>query len=271
MTKFPIAITIQTIAALALTETIALATTPYFQRVPVAVVPPSLILINFLLSFAVATLVLLILLKIFRGPLIFALLFSFFIFTAIWFLASLILPDGPALAFAAFFTLARLLVPVVIVSNLTIILSIAGISAVVGAGFPWPTVLLLLLVLSIYDFIAVYKTGHMITMFKNLLERGVILALIVPEHFSTQVTHLREVKPKEGFFFLGTGDLALPTIFAVSAYFTSPRLGFGAAIGSLFGILLMNLLFTLGRRRPLPALPPIALGTILGFLAAGLL
>lgn len=271
MNKFPITITVQTIAALALTEIIALATIPYFQRVPVAVVPPSAVLVNFLLSFAIATLILLVLLKIFRGPLIFGLLFSFLLFTAIWFLASLIMPNGPALAFAAFFTLARLVVPVVIISNLTIILGIAGISALVGAGFPWPTVLLLLLALSIYDYIAVYKTGHMVTMFKNLLERGVILALIIPEHLKTQITHLRYVKLGEGFFFLGTGDLALPTIFAVSAYFTSPRLGIGAAIGSLFGLLLMNLLFILGRKRPLPALPPIALGTVLGFLAATLI
>jgi presenilin-like A22 family membrane protease len=94
---------------------------------------------------------------------------------------------------------------------------------------------------------------------------------VIPEHPRLLLKRLSAVKPGEGFFFLGTGDIALPAIFVASALRQGPVPAFGAVVGSVVGLLFTDLFFAIGRKRPMPALPPIAVGTMLGFFAGMLI
>lgn len=222
---------------------------------------------QFLLGFAVGTALLLLIIRTVRARLAFEVIFALAIFAGIWFLFSTVVPSTAPLLAAAVVAL-RYILPYVIIQNLVMIAGVAGIATSLGAGTPWPSLALMLAILAVYDIIAVYGTHHMVTMFKGLLARGVILALIIPEHPRLLLKRLHDVQPGEEFFFLGTGDVALPTIFVVSALRVGAGPALGAAIGSMVGLLFTDLLFAVGHRRPMPALPPIALGTLAGFFVA---
>jgi presenilin-like A22 family membrane protease len=255
--------------ALILTEGISLISLFFLKKEVIATIAtPSLTIFQFIIAFFLATAILFLLIKLFRGRFIFELIFSLAIFGGIWFLANLFFSNGIAILLASALTLVRLLVPYIFLQNLIMIFGIAGIASTLGSTTSWQTILLILLILSLYDIIAVYETKHMVTMFKGLLERGVIFALIVPTKLKLLFAHLREARPGEGFFFLGTGDLALPSIFVVSAFVAHPLLGLGSALGSVMGLALTNIIFIRENRRPMPALPPITLGTVFGFFVA---
>lgn len=132
--------------------------------------------------------------------------------------------------------------------------------------------------LSIYDFIAVFKTKHMVSMFKDLLKRGVPLAIVVPEEpmaFKENVQKISKAKLRETdkkVLMLGTGDLAFPALFAVSAFAAN---GLAAALaiiaGSIVGLVFNHYLLTIKKFKFIPALPFIALFSAIGYFVAVLL
>lgn len=269
MKLLKLSIVLQTLAALLLTEAISLASLFFFRpEMTLSVAMPGLTVSQFVIGLLLATAFLFLLMKFFHGRFLFELIFSLALFGGVWFLASLFFPGEAAILAASLLTLARFFVPYVLAQNIIMILGLSGVAVALGATTVWPSLLWILIILSVYDIVAVYETKHMVTMFRGLVERGVIFALILPERWQGLFTHLRNVKPGEGFFFLGSGDLALPAIFVVSAFVSRPALGIGAAIGSLIGLFFTDLIFVWGRKRPMPALPPIALGTIVGFFMA---
>lgn len=270
MKFFRPSIIFQTLGALLLTEILSVVALIFLgKKEPAIALPmPAFTVYQFVIIFLFATAILFLLIKLFRGRAVFELIFSLAIFAGIWLLSSLILPNDFAILLASLLTLARLFIPYVAAQNLIMIFGVAGLAVTIGAPSAWQTILMLLLILSFYDIIAVYHTKHMVTMFRGLLERGVIFALIIPERLRGQFFHLRQVNPAEGFFFLGSGDLALPTAFVVAAFSAHPALGVGAALGSFLGLGLTDLVFSWSQRRSIPALPPIALGTMVGFFVA---
>lgn len=221
---------------------------------------------NFLLSFLLVTAFLLLIIKTIRYRIVFEVIFGLSIFLGVWFISSLVLPEF-AFPLAIILTGIRYAAPYIIVQNVLLALGIAGVATAIGMSVTWTTMAAVLVVLAIYDVIAVYGTGHMVTMFKGLSEQGVIFALILPERPRLLLRRLREVNHNEGFFFLGTGDLALPSVFIASASYVGMPYAVGAAIGSLVGLVATNVLFVFMKKRPMPALPPIAIGTLLGFFA----
>ena len=163
--------------------------------------------------------------------------------------------------------------PYVLTHNLVILTSISGISASIGLGLTPGTVITVLAVLSLYDVIAVYKTKHMVTMFNKLLEKGVIMSIIIPKDPMATISKVKEIRPGpgSGFMLLGTGDIAFPLIFAMSVMKISLLSSFFIVGGSLIGVIIVNqLLVEQSERRAIPALPPIALCSILGFLLSTL-
>jgi presenilin-like A22 family membrane protease len=163
--------------------------------------------------------------------------------------------------------------PVVLNQNLLIIFSIAGIGATLGLALKPEMMVLILLVLSVYDFIAVYKTKHMVTMAKDMIESGTILGLVFPASFSGFLKNLTEVKPGQGeFLILGGGDVAFPLIFSVSLLEFGILKSFLVALFSLLG-LFTNFFFFLKQkeRKPIPALPLIAFFSVIGYSVSFLL
>lgn len=223
---------------------------------------------QFLISFFIATGIMLFFLKIFKGKFF----FEFFFGVAIWFGAQIIfgtmIKGAPVYLLAFTLIIFRYYVPRVFAQNIALIIGIAGISASMGLTFSWENVAVILSLLSVYDIIAVYKTQHMQKIFKGLAEKGAILAMIAPPDISGFTTKLKDINPlNDKFLYLGTGDVALPIFFSVSVLPFGLMNSIYVIAGALIGLLAAHLFFVRQKeRRPMPALPPIAAGAIIGFL-----
>jgi len=158
--------------------------------------------------------------------------------------------------------------PIVLNQNLLMIFSLAGIGASIGLTLKPEAVILILIILSIYDFIAVYKTKHMVKIAKDMMETGTILGLVFPFEPLGFLKSTKEIKPGEGkFLVLGGGDVALPLIFSVSLIRFGILKPFLVALFSLLGFFANFLIFLFQKeRRAIPALPLISLFLIIGYL-----
>ena len=240
-----------------------LAASPQYTAQAVQLAP-----FDFIAAFFIATAFFLIFLKFLRKATLFKLLFIFLILV------------GTKTAFTAFFSnniasvltlgvlLVWLLLPYVLTHNFVLLTAISGIGASIGLGLEPGAVILILSALSLYDVIAVYHTKHMVTMFNKLLDKGVVMAMVIPKTTSTAISKVKDIAPgpQPSFMLLGTGDIAFPLIFAVSVMKVSMISSLFVIAGSLVGVVLINrLLINQTERRAIPALPPIALCSILAF------
>lgn len=157
--------------------------------------------------------------------------------------------------------------PSVFLHDLLMVFSISGIAGALGVNFdPW-MVVTLLVIFSIYDFIAVYKTKHMVKMARELTKMGIISALIIPQQFSDFKRPLKEVRPGGKFLILGGGDIAFPLFLCASLVSQGILKSFIIALFATFGLVLSFYFFISQKtRKPIPALPPIAFCSIIGFL-----
>lgn len=218
------------------------------------------------------TVVFLLLLQVVRRRWFFETLFSLALFSGTWFLLDLFLPKGTALPVALLVVVARELWRRVWLHNLVVVVGIAGVAGSLGFSLAPQAAAAILLILSVYDVVAVYVTKHMVKMFTGLLREHVVMAIILPVHPRLHLSPLEKVSPGAGFFLLGTGDLALPLLFLASTFISPPAVIASTAIGIIFGFFLTHLIFTnQSGRRPMPALPPLALGTLAGYLVGYLL
>lgn len=218
------------------------------------------------LAFLMLFFSLLVLFKYFRDRDLFGFFFFLSLLFGLNFLFSLYFSPIVALPLSLALLLGKALGRRVFIQNLALIPGLAGISIAVGESLGQNTAMALLIVLSFYDIIAVYFTKHMVVLFRGLLSHGVIPAIIIPESFSGFLKRTYEISPGSGFMLLGTGDIILPAVFAVAVSPLGYAAVLGAVAGSLLGFVATETIFTHQRfRRPMPALPPIATGTILGF------
>jgi presenilin-like A22 family membrane protease len=171
--------------------------------------------------------------------------------------------------------------PTVLIHNLVIVGGLAGIGGMLGLTLLPRDVIILLIILAIYDVIAVYKTKHMVKMAKEMIQKRVILGIIVPEKIMgfrasmmdvehDKIPARRIFKPGQRvrFMILGGGDLALPLLLIASVVRQNILHSIIILIFSLFGLLAMNLIFIRLKSRPMPALPPLAFFSILGYLVS---
>ncbi|MDP2946146.1 MAG: presenilin family intramembrane aspartyl protease, partial [bacterium] len=224
---------------------------------------------QFLLAFGIGTAIVLGLIRIMHGGLLLRLFFLFALFSGTLITTSVFIPDTWALIFSLSLISFYVIWPRVWFHNLILILTLPGIAALLGTSLnPW-TAVLILIIMSVYDYVAVYKTKHMVRMAKAMISGRAIFAMIFPEHWHGFKSHLNEARPGEGFMMLGTGDFVFPLIMAASAYAISPVAAWLVFSFALLGLLLMHLIFVSQKiRRPMPALPPLAAFAIIGFLLA---
>ena len=147
----------------------------------------------------------------------------------------------------------------IIVHDILIVLAIAGIGARIGISLKPEIVVILLLVFSVYDYIAVYKTKHMVKMAQEMVNQRAILGIVVPQTMSDWFDSLKNIQSGGKFMILGAGDIIFPLILAVSAN------SFIIVVFSLLGLLLGFYIFK-KNSKPMPALPAIAIFSIIGYL-----
>lgn len=174
--------------------------------------------------------------------------------------------------FFAFLLIVMLLIlwqkkPIILLHNLLIVFAIAGIGVIVGMMFQPFVIVGFLIFFSVYDFIAVYKTKHMVKMATEMIKTKAIMGLIIPFSFQGLFDDLDKKKKKE-FMVLGGGDVAFPLFLIVSVIL---QMGLEKALILVFFACLglfssFYLFITQKINKPIPALPPIAICCIIGFL-----
>lgn len=157
----------------------------------------------------------------------------------------------------------------VLTHNIAIIFGIAGISMIIGLSISITAAIILLVTLSFYDILAVYKTKHMVNMARTMIESGAIFGFVVPSNFGSFMSSKAEAKNQIGaqFTILGSGDVGVPLIMICSIARISFTMALITAFFSFIGLFITHLIFSnQTTRQPMAALPPIATMTIIGYL-----
>jgi presenilin-like A22 family membrane protease len=232
---------------------------------------PKVSLWYFISSFFVATLFILIIVRLIKfnkqKRIIFILLFVLAIFSGGVLLLGTWIPGILPIFIMAFLLFWWFKRPSILIQDLCIVLGIAGVGSVLGLAIASETIVILLVIFSIYDFIAVFKTKHMVEMAKAMIESKAILGLVVPPNIASFKGTMGEVKPGGKFLVLGGGDIVFPLLLCSSLVATGILNSLIVAVFSLIGLFFSFLFFVKQKRRqPIPALPPIALFSIIGYL-----
>ena len=236
--------------------------------------PAEVDMFQFLLSFFIATSLMLLFLKKFKGKFLFAFFFSVAIIFGAQGPFGLFLSKLYAFLASVLLVVFRFTHPRIWTQNITIIIGISGIAASLGASVEPIFALFILILLSVYDIIAVYKTRHMVKLFKGMAERGAVLALVIPKSFFLWKNKFSIIKAenRSEFIFLGTGDIALPLFFAASAFVDGIKFSVAIILGAVIGLIADHIIFvTQKEKRAIPALPMIAFFSIAGYIVISLI
>lgn len=164
---------------------------------------------------------------------------------------SAFMPEAIAIMIAIIVLTLKVKEPNVYTHNMAELLIYAGIIILFVGFFDILSVIILLLVISVYDFVSVFITKHMIRMAKTQASLGMFSGLLI--------------KRGEELAMLGGGDVAFSLLFASVI---ALNLGFGSGIlcilGAGFGLFLLMLFGSRGRFYP--AMPLISFGSLLGLL-----
>jgi presenilin-like A22 family membrane protease len=170
--------------------------------------------------------------------------------------------------------------------NTVAIIASVGVGLILGLDFPFTIAFAFMAIIAVYDYIAVFITKHMLSLAKAVSENNLAFLIgtadieAAPNSYFTknELTEYHKMmkesgKDKDPVFQkiieggripvisqiqLGTGDLGLPLMLAVSAYasfqslFTAIVIVCGAFIGLLF-----TMYFLKKYERALPAIPPL--------------
>lgn len=224
-------------------------------------------LMDFLLFFLVSTAVVFLLSS--KSKVSGFLMNIFFIFTlflgANLFL-SIFVNSASAFYFSVALIVARFLFPTILLHNILFLVSVVVFSSVLALQINPTTIIILLAALSVYDVVSVYLTRHMVKMAKAMIERHVIFGFIIPEKIKYNLWGVQKAQPGAGVIFLGGGDIGLPLFLVSNVAFFSAMQGIVVAIFAILGIILSYYLFISQKlKKPMPALPPISMMTILGY------
>ena len=119
------------------------------------------------------------------------------------------------------------------------LLTAAGVTAVLGVSFGWFPAFLLLVAMACYDAWAVYHTKHMVTLADEVTNQHLPILLVVPKHADYKFSEQKGLKKQvdEGdereAMFIGLGDLIIPGMMSVSAWYSFQSVAGGVALPSL--------------------------------------
>ena len=152
----------------------------------------------------------------------------------------------------------------------------AGCAAIFGISLsPLPVVVLLIL-LVVYDYVAVHKTKHMLTLADGVMQQKMPIMFIVPKKlkysYAREGLVIQDKKEERGAYMLGLGDVIFPGVLVVSAQVFCEGLAvfgielpaLGAFVGAVLGMILLAIPMRSGK--PQPGLPLINGCAIVGFI-----
>src|SRR2546422_52987 len=107
---------------------------------------------------------------------------------------------------------------------LILVVTAAGVTAILGISFGAIPAILLLVALAFYDAWAVYRTKHMITLADELTSQRLPILLVIPKKAGYSFREQKSLKgqiaagEEREAMFIGLGDLIIPGIMSVSAF-----------------------------------------------------
>lgn len=249
----------------------------------------------FLSYVIVGTIILLLVFRLYHGALIFNIIEAIVVVSASFYLFLIILGGlFPQDSNVGFVVLASLLIPILLViaknkwprlRNQVAIVASIGAGVVLGMVFSFTAAYIFMAIIAAYDYIAVFVTKHMLALGKEAVERNLSLLVgsseieVVPKSYlkkselaamrkrfrlrDIKNVKIRDLVKRGGVPFptqaaLGTGDLAIPLMLAVSAfmtyfsYFNSLVIVAGASAGLVFTMMMLK-----SYKIALPAIPPL--------------
>jgi presenilin-like A22 family membrane protease len=155
-----------------------------------------------------------------------------------------------------------------IIINIAGVLTAAGLAAIWGVDLGLYAAIVLMIVFAVYDYIAVYKTKHMLDIARASTSSNMPLFFVVPETLNYNIKDMDiDTKSGErGAIMIGFGDIAIPNVMVISSYLYSGTWTF-FVLPLIGGIVAMFTLFTI-IKRPAPGLPFLNTGVLLGFIIA---
>lgn len=157
------------------------------------------------------------------------------------------------------------------------ILTAAGAAALFGISLAVLPTLFLLVALIVYDYVAVYKTKHMLTLAEGVTDLNLPILFILPTKLNYSYIRskakIKELKEGEReTFIMGLGDTVMPAILAVSAnvFIAAPLIGGFVnvpALCTVIGTLVSHaaLMYYVLKGKPMAGLPFLCTGAIAGF------
>ena len=139
--------------------------------------------------------------------------------------------------------------------NAAAILATAGVGVIFGVSFGMVPVVLFLIMLSVYDYLSVFTTKHMVELANFVVKKN--LAFTV----TARKAPLKKGEPEKRMD-LGTGDMIAPIMLEVSALAWSPVASLFIMVGAVVSLLIF-LDMVWKKKMVLPALPPIVLGMMI--------
>ncbi len=228
--------------------------------------------------------------SVIAGTLIFLgiLRFNFFRLIKIWFFLALFfclhiafgafLPSVLALILALIFAFLKLFRNNFYIHNFTELFIYGGLSAIFIPLLTIKSAFVLLILISLYDAYAVWKSKHMITLAKAQADHGLFAGLIVPYKFPSFKFKELFYKPKTvnrkpqtvnsklqtPIAILGGGDISFPLLFSGAVLV---KYGFLIALLMIpFSTIALAGLFYLGKKKTFyPAMPFISFGCFVGY------
>ncbi len=180
------------------------------------------------------------------------------------------------------FAAPAIMVLLMIFKNEWYVVDAAGFFLVAGVASLWGLIIGVwaavgfLVAFAIYDYIAVYRTKHMVSLAKVAIDDKLPLLFVFPGEKGVKMKDLKMSetgeKGDQKVLFLGFGDMVFPAIMVVSsAIYGRPDIipfMLFPLIGAIIG---MGLLFFTSISKPAPGLPMINTGAVSGFLIAFLI
>ena len=228
----------------------------------------------------IGTILLLILMK-FRKMNLWKLWFFIAVFSTMAIAFSAFIPQTIAAILALTLALIKIYRPTTLIQNLTEIFIYGGLAAIFVPVINIFAAFMLLILISIYDIIAVRHTKHMVKLAKFQTKSKIFAGLLIPYDRKKVKVKEKGIIEKKGvgkFAVLGGGDIGIPLIFAgvvmKDLMLKNPELiGFlKTLIIPLFvSLALFYLLITAKKDKFYPAMPYLTTGCIIGYLVVLLL
>ena len=203
-------------------------------------------------------------------------------FLSVWLVLTVafasVLKQDIALLLALGLAIWKIFKPNIIIHNLTEIFIYGGLAAIFVPMMNIFAGIMLLLLISIYDMFAVWKSKHMIKLAKFQTESKVFAGLLIPykgkKKIKKEIPKIKEKVPtKIRKAILGGGDIGFPLIFA-GIVMKKIMLENIAIIGFLKSLIIpfivsiaLLILFIKGEKDKFyPAMPFLSIGCIIGYL-----